>query len=108
MVDTVIRNLTSNAIKFTAAEGTVTIDGRNQDGVCEISVSDTGVGMTPEQVDKLFSIGDKNSTKGTGGESGTGLGLLLCKDLLEKCNGSMVVQSKPGKGSTFTITLPVG
>ncbi|NQU55927.1 MAG: hypothetical protein HQ513_01750 [Rhodospirillales bacterium] len=107
MVDTVIRNLVNNAIKFTGAQGTVTIDGRNTDGACEISVSDTGVGMTPTQIDKLFSIGDKNSTKGTGGEAGTGLGLLLCKDLLEKCNGSMTVESKPGKGSTFTVTLPL-
>jgi signal transduction histidine kinase len=106
MVDTVIRNLTNNAIKFTAAQGVVSVDGRNHDGVCEIAVSDTGVGMTQKQIDKLFSIGDKNSTKGTGGEAGTGLGLLLCKDLLEKCNGSMVVESEPGKGSTFSITLP--
>ncbi len=106
MVDTVIRNLTNNAIKFTAAQGTVSIDGRNTAGGCEISISDTGVGMTPAQIDKLFSIGDKNSTKGTAGEAGTGLGLLLCKDLLDKCKGSMSVESEPGKGSTFTITLP--
>ncbi len=106
MVNTVIRNLTNNAIKFTAAQGTVSIDGRNTAEGCEISISDTGVGMTPAQIDKLFSIGDKNSTKGTAGEAGTGLGLLLCKDLLDKCKGSMSVESKPGKGSTFTITLP--
>lgn len=107
MVDTIIRNLTSNAIKFTEAKGSVTIDGRNTGEVCEISVSDTGVGMTPDQIDKLFSIGDKNSTRGTGGEPGTGLGLLLCKDLLEKCNGSIVVKSEPGKGSAFTVSLPL-
>ncbi len=106
MVDTVIRNLTNNAIKFTAAQGTVTIDGCNTAKGCEISISDSGVGMTPAQIDKLFSIGDKNSTKGTAGEVGTGLGLLLCKDLLDKCKGSMSVESEPGKGSTFTITLP--
>ncbi|MBT4464928.1 MAG: sensor histidine kinase, partial [Rhodospirillaceae bacterium] len=63
--------------------------------------------MTPGQIDTLFSIGDANSTKGTGGEGGTGLGLLLCKDLLEKNNGSIEVTSTPGEGSTFTITLPV-
>ncbi|MBT3238474.1 MAG: response regulator [Rhodospirillaceae bacterium] len=107
MIDTVIRNLTSNAIKFTAAPGTVTIAGENTGDQCQISITDSGVGMTPGQIDTLFSIGDANSTKGTGGEGGTGLGLLLCKDLLEKNNGSIEVTSTPGEGSTFTITLPV-
>jgi len=108
MVDTVIRNLVNNAIKFTKAQGTVTIEGHNTGEICEISISDTGIGMAPAQIDKLFSIGDKNSTKGTGGETGTGLGLLLCKDLLDKCKGSLDVKSEPGKGATFTISLPVG
>lgn len=107
MIDTVIRNLTNNAIKFTPEGGSVTIAGRNTTDLCEIQVSDTGVGMSPEQIGKLFNLGEKNTTMGTGGEPGTGLGLLLCKDLLEINNGAISVDSKPGQGSTFTFTLPV-
>ena len=106
MIDTVIRNLTSNAIKFTPTDGKVTIGGQSIDAVCEVSVSDTGIGMTPEQISNMFNIGDKNSTKGTEGEAGTGLGLLLCKDFMDKCHGSITAESTPGKGTTFTITLP--
>ena len=107
MIETVIRNLTGNSIKFTGTGGSVSIDGRETDGKCNILITDTGVGMTPDQLDKMFTIGDKNSTKGTDGEAGTGLGLLLCKDLLDKCKGSISVKSEPGKGTTFTITLPL-
>ncbi len=107
MIDTVIRNLTNNAIKFTDPGGTITIAGEEIFGRCKISVSDTGVGMTQEQIDRMFSLGEKNSTKGTQGEAGTGLGLLLCKDLLDKCNGSIALESEPGKGSTFIVTLPI-
>ncbi|MBL6932317.1 MAG: hypothetical protein ISR45_05165 [Rhodospirillales bacterium] len=107
MIETVIRNLTNNSIKFTKAGGSVSIDAREIDGKCLVSIKDTGIGMTPDQLEKMFAIGEKNSTNGTNGEPGTGLGLLLCKDLLDKCHGSIGVESVPGKGTTFTITLPV-
>ncbi len=106
MIDTVIRNLVNNAIKFTPEGGAVTISGRLDGDRCEITVADTGVGLNADQIESLFQLGDQNSTKGTGGEKGTGLGLLLCRDLLDKNNGSISVTSKPGEGSTFTINLP--
>ncbi|MHA1597090.1 MAG: ATP-binding response regulator [Alphaproteobacteria bacterium] len=106
MIDTVIRNLTSNAIKFTSAPGTVAIGGEIVDDRCRIRVTDSGVGMTPKQIKNLFSLGDANSTTGTGGEVGTGLGLLLCRDLLEKNAGEITASSTLGEGSTFIVTLP--
>ena len=106
MIDTVIRNLVNNAIKFTPEGGTVTIGGQFDRDRCEISVTDTGVGLTPEQIEKLFSLGDQNSTRGTKGEKGTGLGLLLCHDLLDKNGGEIIVTSEPGKGSKFAFNLP--
>lgn len=106
MISTVIRNLINNAIKFTPEGGSVAVKVQEKDGACEIQIVDTGVGMTPEQMEKMFSIGEKNSTKGTSGEPGTGLGLLLCKDFLDQSNGSIEIDSTPGEGSVFTITLP--
>ncbi len=106
MIDTVIRNLVNNAIKFTPAGGSVTISGRIDGDDCEISVTDTGVGLAPDQIDNLFKLGDQNSTTGTRGEKGTGLGLLLCRDFIDKSKGSISVTSEPGNGSTFTVRLP--
>jgi len=106
MIDTVVRNLVNNAIKFTPEGGAVTVAGRRHGDRCELSVTDTGVGLAPDRIDKLFSLGDQNSTTGTKGEKGTGLGLLLCRDLLDKNKGTITVTSEPGKGSTFTIYLP--
>lgn len=105
-VDTVIRNLVNNAIKFTPTGGSVKIDGRKEDGRIAVSVADTGVGMKPEQIERLFSTGSQKSTPGTGGEKGTGLGLLLCRDLAERNGGAITVASLPGQGTTFTIWLP--
>jgi len=106
MIDTVIRNLVNNAIKFTPDGGSVTVSGHVEDDRCIITITDTGVGLTPEQIDNLFILGDQNSTPGTKGERGTGLGLLLCRDLLEKNGGTVSVTSEPGKGSTFSVNLP--
>lgn len=105
-VTTVIRNLISNAIKFTPKGGTITLSATKSNEEALISVSDTGVGMSKEVIDKLFRIDAKHSTKGTADEKGTGLGLVLCKDFVEKNNGSIGVQSEEGKGSTFYFTLP--
>lgn len=107
MIRTVIRNLLSNAIKFTDKGGQVTIEAQQSDSMVEFSVEDTGVGIPPEYQKKLFSLDAKVRKKGTANERGTGLGLLLCKDFVEKNNGKIHLDSKPGEGSKFTIILPV-
>lgn len=105
-VTTVIRNLISNAIKFTPKGGTITLSATQSNEEALISIADTGVGMSKEVIDKIFRIDAKHSTKGTANEKGTGLGLVLCKDFVEKNKGSIGVQSEEGKGSTFYFTLP--
>ena len=106
MMTTVIRNLASNAIKFTKLSGSVTISSESNDEYVRLKVSDTGVGIPGEGIDKLFRIDESLSTKGTSGELGTGLGLILCKDFVEKNNGTISVESELGKGSVFIVTLP--
>jgi len=106
MVKTVIRNLINNAIKFTPKDGTITISTSSQDGRLRVSISDTGVGMSNEQVNNVFSIDKKTSTNGTNGEKGTGLGLPLCKDLLKRNHGDIWAESESGMGSQFHFTLP--
>lgn len=106
-VTTVIRNLISNAIKFTPPGGTITLSATNSSEEALVSIADSGVGMSREVMDKLFRIDAKHSTKGTADEKGTGLGLVLCKDFIEKNHGNIGVQSEEGKGSTFYFTLPV-
>jgi signal transduction histidine kinase len=105
-VNTVIRNLISNAIKFTPKGGTITVTAKPSNEETLISIADTGVGMSAEVINKLFRIDTKHSTKGTADEKGTGLGLVLCKDFIEKNNGSIGVHSEENKGSTFFFTLP--
>ncbi len=105
-VTTVIRNLISNAIKFTPKGGTITLSATKNNEEALVSIADTGVGMSKEVIDKLFRIDAKHSTKGTAEEKGTGLGLVLCKDFVEKNRGNIGVQSDEGKGSTFYFTLP--
>ena len=73
----------------------------------EISVSDNGIGMSKEVLEKLFVIGEQESLQGTSGEKGTGLGLILCKDFIEKHNGKIWVESEPDKGSSFYVTIPL-
>jgi signal transduction histidine kinase len=104
-VNTVMRNLISNAIKFTPANGIITLGINRRIDSITVSISDTGVGMSKEIMDKLFRIDTKHSTRGTADEKGTGLGLILCKEFIEKNNGNIWVESTPGKGSTFYFTL---
>ncbi|OQX28081.1 MAG: hypothetical protein BWK80_01995 [Desulfobacteraceae bacterium IS3] len=106
MMRTVIRNLVANAVKYTASGGTVTISAKDCGDDLEISVSDTGVGIRPENIRKLFRIDVKHSTSGTAGEEGTGLGLNLCKEFVEKNSGEIGVESEVGKGSRFYFTCP--
>lgn len=105
-VNTVIRNLISNAIKFTPRGGTITLNVSQRNGEAIISVADTGVGMRPEVIAKLFRIDAKHTTKGTAEEKGTGLGLILCREFVEKNKGRIWVESTPGKGSEFCFSLP--
>ncbi len=106
MLKTVILNLVSNAIKFTNRGGEININPEQTDSGLIISVSDNGVGIPTENLAILFDISEVLSTKGTAGETGTGLGLLLCKEFVEKHGGIIWVDSEVGKGSTFKFTLP--
>lgn len=105
MVNLVLRNLLSNAIKFTPEQGRVMVGAAERNNEVEIFVQDNGVGMTEENIQQLFSD-VFYTTKGTHSESGTGLGLKLCKEFLEKNGGQISVQSVPGLGTTFSFTLP--
>jgi len=106
MINTVLRNLVSNAIKFTPIGGNITINSEITDGFVKISVSDTGIGISEENLNKLFTLDQQITTIGTNQEKGTGLGLIICKEFIEKHNGIISVESKIGKGSTFSFTVP--
>lgn len=106
MLRTLFHNLISNSIKFTNSGGSITIKSKQEDGdKLLVSVIDTGIGISEENISRLFKIEDSFSTPGTNKENGTGLGLLLCKDIAEKHGSELIVQSIPGKGSTFSIRL---
>ncbi len=106
-ISTVIRNLISNAIKFTHQNGNITIwNSETSDGMVELHIRDTGVGMSETQISQLFKIDKSNSTIGTNKEKGTGLGLILCKEFVEQNRGTLTVESEIDKGSLFTVSLP--
>ena len=106
MFDSIIRNLVSNAIKFTRAGGKVRVEAVcNNEHFIEVRVRDSGIGMNQELKDKLFLLSEKTSRPGTEGELSTGLGLLLCKEFIEKHGGKIWVESEVGKGSTFSFTI---
>lgn len=107
MLKTILRNLISNAIKFTNHGGKINISIKQQADSQIISVSDDGVGMVSDILNKLFESTRIHSTMGTANESGTGLGLMICKEFVEKHGGRIWAESKPGKGSTFYFTLPI-
>ncbi len=102
----VVRNLISNAIKFTPPNGLIHISALTENNHIAISVKDNGVGMTEVQISKLFVYQSHFSERGTSGEKGTGLGLLLCKDFIEQNGGQISIISAPGEGSTVRFTLP--
>jgi len=103
---TFIRNIVNNAIKFTHKGGHITIDSHVNEDSISLHITDTGVGISPEVIDQLFQIGKDISTNGTNNEKGTGLGLILCKEFIERNGGSISVKSKVNKGSEFIIVLP--
>jgi signal transduction histidine kinase len=108
MLESIMRNLVFNAVKFTPNGGQITIAAKeNAAHTVEISVSDTGIGMDQTIIDKLFSLNDQANRKGTNGEPSTGLGLMICKDYIEKLGDKLSVESAVGKGSTFWFSLPV-
>ncbi|OQY04995.1 MAG: hypothetical protein B6I20_02035 [Bacteroidetes bacterium 4572_117] len=108
MLSTILRNLISNAVKFTQKGGVVEIDVKTRHGVShEITIKDNGIGISKEKQSKLFDIGENTSTKGTEDETGTRLGLMLCKEFIEKHNGEIEIESEEGKGSKFIVKLPI-
>ncbi|MBE0647425.1 MAG: GAF domain-containing protein [Bacteroidales bacterium] len=107
MIATVLRNLISNAIKFTVPGGKITVSTRVTISEAVVSVSDTGVGIDPDRIDKLFRVDETSSTPGTQNEKGTGLGLILCKEFIKKNGGRIWVESERNKGSVFYFTLPL-
>jgi len=106
MISTVLRNLISNAIKFTMPGGEIIVSAMEKQNEIIFSVSDNGVGISKNSIEKLFRIDQSYSTTGTNKETGTGLGLILCKEFVEKHNGKIWVESEEKKGSTFYFTLP--
>ncbi len=106
MIRSVLQNLISNAIKFTPEGGKIDIMAEKLPGFIEVLIKDTGIGMSTEDLDKLFRIDISYTRTGTAKETGTGLGLILCKELLEKNGGKIWVESETDKGSNFHFTLP--
>ena len=106
MIETVIRNLVSNAIKFTNPNGVITVKAAAYGDIVKVEIADNGVGMKPEIANNLFKIDMHVTTKGTKGENGTGLGLIICKEFVEKNGGTISVESEVGKGTTISFNLP--
>ncbi len=107
MIDTIIRNLVSNSIKFTKAGGEIKISASKIENDLEVTIADTGVGMSEEIKNKLFKIDEHVTTRGTEKEKGTGLGLILCKEFVEKHEGKIWVESTLGQGSQFKFIIPL-
>ncbi|GEM_PF-588355 len=106
MISTILRNLISNAIKFSYPGGQIEISAENSKEEIKLIITDHGVGIRPEAIPKLWRIDESYSTMGTSKEKGTGLGLLLCKEFVEKHDGKIWVESQLGKGSSFIFTIP--
>ena len=106
MLKTILRNLVNNAIKFSHPGGKVQLDAQSKENNVSVSVSDDGVGMSDDVIKKIFNKDIHYTTPGTKEEKGSGLGLDLCVDFVEKHNGSIKVNSQPGEGTKITFTLP--
>jgi len=106
MLSTILRNLLTNAVKFTHRKGKICIFTNETDKNIEILIKDNGIGISQEKQEKLFQISSNNSSQGTENEKGTGLGLILCREFAEKHGGRISVKSEPEKGSTFTFSIP--
>jgi two-component system sensor histidine kinase/response regulator len=106
MIHTVVRNLLNNAVKFTPIGGKISVTSQDKGKFISVGISDTGIGINPEDIPKLFHLEDFHTTQGTEGEAGTGLGLIICHDFIRRQGGEITVDSEPGKGTTFAFTLP--
>ncbi|SKC19488.1 sensor histidine kinase [Alkalitalea saponilacus] len=108
MMRTVIRNLLINAVKFTPRGGKISVSSEEINDRVFIYIKDTGVGLGPSDIDQILTLGASSSTKGTEGEKGSGLGLVLCNEFIQKNGGKLLIESKPGLGSSFGFSLPRG
>ena len=106
MVETIFRNLVSNAIKFTNENGLIKITSKDMNGFEEISISDNGIGILESDIEKILNSGIQHSASGTENEKGTGLGLILCREFVEKNGGKIWVESEVNNGTIFKFTLP--
>jgi PAS domain S-box-containing protein len=106
MINTVIRNLINNAVKFSVNGGTVEVEIHSTDKFIEVTVRDQGIGISEENIDKIFRIDQQYKSTGTAGETGTGLGLVLCLDFVQKNGGKIWCKSREGSGSSFHFTIP--
>lgn len=107
MIETIVRNLVSNAIKFTPKEGQISISLRKDEKEVNLTVADTGVGIEPERLDQIFKMENIRTTNGTNGESGSGLGLAVCKDFAMKNRGTIKVESEVNVGTRFIVDFPL-
>jgi signal transduction histidine kinase len=105
VLQTILRNLISNAIKFTPEKGKIEISCSTNYNYEEISIKDTGIGISGHDVEKLFKISEDTKTIGNSKEKGSGLGLIICKEMIEKCGGQIFVESELNKGTNFKFTL---
>ena len=106
-IHTIFRNLINNSIKFTPDEGSIVLQARLDAEMAEISITDSGVGMSQSKLDKLFNLNGEGATYGTAGEKGLGLGLQLVKEFMDMNNGEISAQSQENKGTTFIVRLPL-
>jgi len=107
MINTVIRNLLSNGIKFSYSKSDINLFAKVDGKMLQLSVQDKGIGISQTQQDKLFKIDSNLSTLGTNNETGTGLGLILCKEFVETNGGTIWIESEEKKGANFTFTIPL-
>ena len=107
MITTVLRNLISNAVKFTSSGDQIVLETSLNESLIEISIKDSGVGIPQKNIDNIFKIDSNLSTHGTADEQGTGLGLIISREFVEKNGGTICVESEEGKGTKFTFTVPI-
>ena len=107
MFATIVRNIVNNAIKFTEPNGKIELHLSKENQYCRIKIIDNGVGIPEDKIGQLFNVNNHNTTQGTQGEKGTGLGLVLCKEFMDLHQGNIWVESKENKGSTFFLEFPL-
>lgn len=107
MLQTIIRNITANSVKFTNEGGLITVSSEDTPEFTNIIIEDNGIGMTQETVDKLLIVSRNRSTTGTAGEQGSGMGLLICKEFVDRHKGHIKIESEVGKGTKFILSFPL-